>query len=350
MIPYYSLCILPVIIPGLRATNSGHVRHDCGLVTSFLFPRQTTERSKSLRRCDALLLSPIVPPEVVAYTSSLRAGSVDGDGIPPPPPASSAPAVAAAALVTYSVLAGLYLSGAVSGYPAALDLGPAVGRDVAAGLSCAALATVWVKIWTSQVNSDGSGLDPKLCRKIIHTTSAPLFMLTWPLFLPPSRRGARGTLALLRCGSAGAQHAQTVGGGTVGEPQQRAGAGRQPLGGSQGGTGGAPGVRRRPHGGDGRELDGQSVRYRGHSCDGGGGRDGGYYRASLRLCEMALQRFQIHRGDRRLRLPLLCRPRRYRAVAVVYGIAAGGRAGEQPVSADSTPVCYLCGRGAAAVL
>jgi len=179
---YYSLCILPVIIPGLRAANSGHARHDFVPATSFLLPRQTTGRSKSPRRCDALLLPSKFPPEAVAYNSSLRVGNVDNDGIPPPSPPSSAPAVAAAALVSYSVLAGLYLSGVASGYPAEFDLGPAVARDVAAGLACAVLATVWVKIWTSQVDSDGTGLDPKLCRKIIHTTSAPLFILAWPLF------------------------------------------------------------------------------------------------------------------------------------------------------------------------
>lgn len=51
------------------------------------------------------------------------------------------------------------------------------------GFFAATLATLWVKIWTSQVNSDGiGGLNPKLSRKIIHTTSAPLFLFIWPLF------------------------------------------------------------------------------------------------------------------------------------------------------------------------
>ena len=54
------------------------------------------------------------------------------------------------------------------------------GRDMGSSLLCAVLGTVWVKVWTSATKNNL--ITPVFSRKIIHTTSAPLFMLFWPLF------------------------------------------------------------------------------------------------------------------------------------------------------------------------
>ena len=54
------------------------------------------------------------------------------------------------------------------------------GRDAA----CAAVglvgASAWLKIWTTLASADL--VDPKVSRKIVHSGSAPLFLLTWPFF------------------------------------------------------------------------------------------------------------------------------------------------------------------------
>ena len=41
-------------------------------------------------------------------------------------------------------------------------------------------ASLWLKVWTSLASADM--IDPKLSRKIVHSGSAPLFLLTWPFF------------------------------------------------------------------------------------------------------------------------------------------------------------------------
>jgi len=41
-------------------------------------------------------------------------------------------------------------------------------------------ATLWLKIWTTLASA--GRVDPKISRKIVHTGSAPLFLLTWPFF------------------------------------------------------------------------------------------------------------------------------------------------------------------------
>jgi len=41
-------------------------------------------------------------------------------------------------------------------------------------------ASLWLKIWTSLASA--GQVDPKISRKIVHTGSAPLFLLTWPFF------------------------------------------------------------------------------------------------------------------------------------------------------------------------
>lgn len=53
-------------------------------------------------------------------------------------------------------------------------------RDMGSSLLCAVLGTVWVKLWTTTTKNEL--ITPLLTRKIIHTTSAPLFMLFWPIF------------------------------------------------------------------------------------------------------------------------------------------------------------------------
>lgn len=52
--------------------------------------------------------------------------------------------------------------------------------DLGVSVASAALATVWVKLLTT-MNAKGV-IDSKLSRKLIHTTSAPLFILLWPFF------------------------------------------------------------------------------------------------------------------------------------------------------------------------
>ena len=64
----------------------------------------------------------------------------------------------------------------------ALDvaLGDSVTRDASAALGAAVAAYLWVKLF--DVLASREVLERKLSRKVIHTTSGPFFMLTWPLF------------------------------------------------------------------------------------------------------------------------------------------------------------------------
>jgi len=55
-----------------------------------------------------------------------------------------------------------------------------LGRDVACAVFCAVAAKFWVSFWSDLAVADR--IDSKLSRKLIHTGSAPLFMLCWPLF------------------------------------------------------------------------------------------------------------------------------------------------------------------------
>lgn len=59
--------------------------------------------------------------------------------------------------------------------------------DAAVLMMCAALAYVWVKVFDKLASS--GVLEQKLSRKLVHTTTGPLFMLTWPFFsaLPQAR-------------------------------------------------------------------------------------------------------------------------------------------------------------------
>ncbi|CAM9559386.1 unnamed protein product [Discosporangium mesarthrocarpum] len=62
-----------------------------------------------------------------------------------------------------------------------------LGWDVGMGGVCAVAATAWVKIWTSLARS--GVVAPQVSRKVVHTTSGPLFMLLWPFFTTrPSAR------------------------------------------------------------------------------------------------------------------------------------------------------------------
>ena len=87
----------------------------------------------------------------------------------------------------------------------------ALGRDAASASVCAGAAWMWVAFW-SKLAADGR-IQPNLSRKIIHTGSAPLFMLCWPLFSPapsaPILAGAVPLLQIIRLYRAGrAQPAQ----------------------------------------------------------------------------------------------------------------------------------------------
>jgi len=55
-----------------------------------------------------------------------------------------------------------------------------LGRDAACAVFCAVAAKIWVGFWTNLAATER--IDPNLSRKMIHTGSAPLFMLCWPLF------------------------------------------------------------------------------------------------------------------------------------------------------------------------
>uniref|UniRef100_A0A7S2DMS8 Dolichol kinase n=1 Tax=Octactis speculum TaxID=3111310 RepID=A0A7S2DMS8_9STRA len=63
---------------------------------------------------------------------------------------------------------------------ATAGLAVSVGRDAASSLFGLGAATIWLKTVTS-VATRGL-VDPTISRKIIHCGSAPLFLLTWPLF------------------------------------------------------------------------------------------------------------------------------------------------------------------------
>ena len=72
--------------------------------------------------------------------------------------------------------------------PAAIgEAVPALALDAASSLGLAVLATAWVKFLTGLAAT--GRLQPNLSRKLIHTTSAPAFLLCWPLFseLPEAR-------------------------------------------------------------------------------------------------------------------------------------------------------------------
>lgn len=64
---------------------------------------------------------------------------------------------------------------------------PPLALDAASSLGLAVLATAWVKFITTLAAT--GQLQTNLSRKLIHTTSAPVFLLCWPLFseLPEAR-------------------------------------------------------------------------------------------------------------------------------------------------------------------
>lgn len=59
-------------------------------------------------------------------------------------------------------------------------LGMSPARDAGAAAGAAVAAYFWVKLFDVLASNDV--LERKLSRKVIHTTSGPFFMLTWPLF------------------------------------------------------------------------------------------------------------------------------------------------------------------------
>jgi hypothetical protein len=60
-----------------------------------------------------------------------------------------------------------------------LRLSP-IAQDGLATSFCLGAAFVWVQIWVELAKR--GFVESKLSRKIIHTSSAPLFMIFWPLF------------------------------------------------------------------------------------------------------------------------------------------------------------------------
>ena len=79
----------------------------------------------------------------------------------------------------------LLRGGATASIATTSQLGASLAMaDISRDAACAAFglvgATVWLKLWT--VLAAKGAVDPKLSRKIVHSGSAPLFMLTWPFF------------------------------------------------------------------------------------------------------------------------------------------------------------------------
>jgi hypothetical protein len=54
------------------------------------------------------------------------------------------------------------------------------GRDYVCAVAAAAAAKAWVDLFKGLAAR--GALDQKLSRKLVHATSGPLFLLTWPLF------------------------------------------------------------------------------------------------------------------------------------------------------------------------
>jgi len=57
---------------------------------------------------------------------------------------------------------------------------PVAPQDAGVAVFGLAAATAWLKVWTTLAGKDL--IDPKLSRKVVHSGSAPLFILTWPFF------------------------------------------------------------------------------------------------------------------------------------------------------------------------
>jgi len=92
-------------------------------------------------------------------------------------PISSNQIVGMVALVLYPAVCLAAYNLSVNGIN---DLPNTIFRDTGASILSTILASIWVKIWT---NAKKDGIIPSiLSRKIIHTTSAPLFLFVWPLF------------------------------------------------------------------------------------------------------------------------------------------------------------------------
>ncbi len=69
-------------------------------------------------------------------------------------------------------------------------------HDTAVTVFAFAGAYAWLDVWVRLANR---GFDPKLSRKIIHSGSAPLFMLLWPLYSSaPSARYVAAVVPLLQ--------------------------------------------------------------------------------------------------------------------------------------------------------
>ena len=70
-------------------------------------------------------------------------------------------------------------------------------RDISVSLIVAVESVMWIKIW-SAVASRGI-LDPKITRKVIHTSSAPLFIAHWPLYTnSPAARYLAATVPFMQ--------------------------------------------------------------------------------------------------------------------------------------------------------
>lgn len=91
----------------------------------------------------------------------------------PPRTVAAAAAVAATAALTTS-------SSTASSLAAAFAAQPALVRDVACAAAAAVGALAWVGWWNAAAAK--GLLRATLTRKLVHATSGPLFLLSWPLF------------------------------------------------------------------------------------------------------------------------------------------------------------------------
>lgn len=80
-----------------------------------------------------------------------------------------------------------------------------VDHDAACAVLGLFASTVWLKLWS--VTASRGWIDPKVTRKVIHCSSGPLFLATWPLFSKRPRARVCASLvplaSLLRLAHAG---------------------------------------------------------------------------------------------------------------------------------------------------
>ena len=169
----------------------------------------TSLRPVSVRNQDRLMLMEVSAPEdtdivsneedpedeLLSSSSSAKSKSIEGgiastagEGLAPPSASSSSSSSgtrsfllksAAGFLGAVSTAAGVGLIPGPDGNPYTPEL---IGRDVGTTLFCTVAGYTFVKVITWMASEQV--LEPRDSRKVIHTLSAPLFMLLWPLYSP----------------------------------------------------------------------------------------------------------------------------------------------------------------------